>query len=418
MRALQQHRLLILALLFLSAVPFSTAQAQVEVTSADPASALQGTISLDVTVAGNGFDSTANVKFLVTGTTDPGGITVKSVKVRGSRKLIATIDIAETAVVDKFDIVVELSDGRKGKGTSLFTVQKKGNGDPCLLPGLDFPAFTYWKSSGNGQAIYVADSTGVCSRMITTVKGAAGGATFAYPVDAEKGRLVWADAGIVGVDFTIDSTTNDINVGNVVRYSDIPTGTFTLSRDGQTLYLATDCRTLARLSLDGSGVMTPILSIEGLKCLSNLSVNGDESLLFADLSDSSATVTYSLVRIPLTPPGSYEVVAQNPSGTSYEFTPAADPSSNLIAYREWLLTDGTYCDLLVIKDGTTGIELSYGQPAHGLKPTWLNGMVLADGRALARRRDDSCRYTGTIMQLDPISGEQVLLLDGYDPDGK
>ena len=43
--------------------------AQVTVTAADPSSAVQGTVSLDVTVTGSGFNSTASVKFLVTGTT-------------------------------------------------------------------------------------------------------------------------------------------------------------------------------------------------------------------------------------------------------------------------------------------------------------------------------------------------------------
>ena len=77
---------------------------------------MQGTVSLDVTVTGNGFNSSAQVKFLVTGTADPGGITVKKVTVKGSKKLIATIDVADTAVVNKFDIEVALSNGRKGKG--------------------------------------------------------------------------------------------------------------------------------------------------------------------------------------------------------------------------------------------------------------------------------------------------------------
>ena len=122
-----------LALALFCAIPSTDAQSQVLVTSADPASAPQGTISLDVTVNGNGFDSTAAVNFLVTGTTNPGGITVKKVAVRGSKKLIATIEIAATAVVTNFDIEVQLSGGRKGKGTSLFAVLSKPNSDPCAV---------------------------------------------------------------------------------------------------------------------------------------------------------------------------------------------------------------------------------------------------------------------------------------------
>lgn len=97
----------------------------IQVTAADPSSAPQGTISLDVAVSGNGFDSSAAVTFFVTGTTNPGGVTVKNVRFIGSKKLIATIDVADAAAVAQFDIEVRLSGGRKGKGTTLFAVQAK-----------------------------------------------------------------------------------------------------------------------------------------------------------------------------------------------------------------------------------------------------------------------------------------------------
>ncbi|HSN70757.1 MAG TPA: hypothetical protein VLT59_04580 [Steroidobacteraceae bacterium] len=54
-------------------------------------------MSLDVAISGSAFDSTAQVEFLVTGTTNPGGITVKKVVVRGSKKLIATTDVSDSA---------------------------------------------------------------------------------------------------------------------------------------------------------------------------------------------------------------------------------------------------------------------------------------------------------------------------------
>jgi hypothetical protein len=116
MNTYQESRIAISSLLLLVLVPLGAAQAQVEVTSADPASAEHGTISLDVTVTGSGFDSNANVKFLVTGTTDPGGITVKKVTLHGSKKLIATIDIADTAVVDNFDIEAGSSTFERSQG--------------------------------------------------------------------------------------------------------------------------------------------------------------------------------------------------------------------------------------------------------------------------------------------------------------
>src|SRR5262245_54152915 len=119
--------------LALMPLAFATAQ-QVSVTAADPSSALQGTVSLDVEVTGSGFNNTANVKFFVTGTADTGGITVKKVSVGSAKKLIATIDIADSAVVNKFDIEVALSNGRKGKGTTLFAVQAKGKPQPPAPP--------------------------------------------------------------------------------------------------------------------------------------------------------------------------------------------------------------------------------------------------------------------------------------------
>src|SRR6188508_149600 len=106
MSTLGKNLLSALSLLVLLIALPGFAHAQVQVTSADPPLALQGTLSLDVAVSGSGFDSSAQVKFLVTGTTDPGGITVKKVNVRNSKRLIVTIDVADTAAVAKFDIEV------------------------------------------------------------------------------------------------------------------------------------------------------------------------------------------------------------------------------------------------------------------------------------------------------------------------
>jgi hypothetical protein len=98
---------------------------EVLVTSADPAEALQGTLDLEVTIGGSGFDNSAAVEFLVTGTTDPGGIIVKNVKVRGPKKIIVNVDVLDDAEVADFDIEVQMSGGRGGKGTTLFSVQAK-----------------------------------------------------------------------------------------------------------------------------------------------------------------------------------------------------------------------------------------------------------------------------------------------------
>ncbi len=103
---------------------------EIEVTSADPPSAEQGTINLNVAIKGKGFDHSAKAQFFLTGTTNPGGITVNSTKFVSRTELIANIDVAEDAVIDNFDIMVMASRGRTGKGTELFSVTEKTTGQP------------------------------------------------------------------------------------------------------------------------------------------------------------------------------------------------------------------------------------------------------------------------------------------------
>ena len=103
-----------------------TVQAQqVQVNSADPPSAAQGTINLNVKVKGKGFKNGAKTKFFVTGTTDTGGVTVNSTTFVNSSELTANITVADTATISNFDILVTNSDGRGGKGTELFAVTPK-----------------------------------------------------------------------------------------------------------------------------------------------------------------------------------------------------------------------------------------------------------------------------------------------------
>ena len=106
------------------AVPEASAQT-IQVESAYPGTAEQGTLSLPVTIKGNGFKKGAKAKFYLPDTSDPGGITVSSTRVVDSTQLIATIDVASTAAISGFDIIVENTDGRTGKGTELFSVTAK-----------------------------------------------------------------------------------------------------------------------------------------------------------------------------------------------------------------------------------------------------------------------------------------------------
>lgn len=117
---------LLLAALLVAGLP---ADAQtITVTSAVPAETEQGTLGLVVAIGGAGFDRGSKVAFYVTGTTNPGGVVVKSVKYRNAKSLEATIDVAPDAQVQlKFDVQVQ-SGTRTGKGTELFRVIEKVTG--------------------------------------------------------------------------------------------------------------------------------------------------------------------------------------------------------------------------------------------------------------------------------------------------
>jgi hypothetical protein len=99
------------------------ASAQISVTSATPNAATQGTINLNVTVGGKGFKAGAKAQWFISGTTNPGGVTVNSTAFVNSNTLTANITVSSTAYVGGFDVVVKNTDGRSGKGTELFAVQ-------------------------------------------------------------------------------------------------------------------------------------------------------------------------------------------------------------------------------------------------------------------------------------------------------
>lgn len=131
------------------------ASAQISVTSALPNSATQGTINLDVTVGGKGFKAGATAQWFVSGTTNPGGVTVNSTAFVNSNTLTANITVSSTANVGGFDIVVKNTDGRTGKGTELFAVQSKGT---CSDIPLQLIVTTQTPAqggiSGDGVSIY------------------------------------------------------------------------------------------------------------------------------------------------------------------------------------------------------------------------------------------------------------------------
>jgi len=156
-RILPISALLLLFLTYVGAASYASALT-ITVTSANPNSAPQGAVNLNVTVNGNGFKKGATAKWFVTGTTNPGGVTVNSTAFVSSSQLTASITVAQNAVVSKFDIVVTNADGRTGKGTELFAVTVP---DPAIAFTMDtYRTLMVMNSDGTNQLSVLQEPSG------------------------------------------------------------------------------------------------------------------------------------------------------------------------------------------------------------------------------------------------------------------
>jgi hypothetical protein len=413
-----------------------TAQAQVQVTSADPPSAPQGTLSLDVTVSGSGFDSSAQVEFLVTGTTNPGGITVRKVKVTGPKKLIATVDVTDTAVIDKFDIQVSLSSGRKGKGTSLFAVLAKTN-DPCAAFNLDFPAFTFWRWSGQDKQVYVADAAGQCIRPVLLLTGglsfSGNSPKFSYPVagTSNVGRLAWTVAdnsqvvNLIYV-FTFQVTGTSISGGTLELIHDsypVHTGSVNLSKDGTTVYFALSPNPsnapdwIMAIDADGSNLREVFVDPTDGAHLGSLAPNEDGALIARqDNSDSGSPNKLVKIGASCNNPSCWVVLAESPTGTHGVNFPAASLVDDRLVYS-YNLPGNIGCWLLQVIPDSGGPILNSGQPRYGRDSTWYRDKILTDG-IKAPTRQGRCDATEMITQIDPDTSAETVLVRGFDPDGR
>jgi len=106
----------------------------IQVTSATPSAAPQGSVNLNVSISGSGFDRGAQAQFFITGTANPGGVTVNSTKFVNKQSLTANITIAGSATIANFDVQVT-SGTRTGKGTEMFAVTSKGTPIGCTTSG-------------------------------------------------------------------------------------------------------------------------------------------------------------------------------------------------------------------------------------------------------------------------------------------
>jgi hypothetical protein len=309
--------------------------------------------------------------------------------------------------------------------TQAMAAKPVGGGSTDCSTAVDFPAFAFWRPAGKSIEILVADATGKCVRSVIKTTGIGGTIQFSYPVgdsSNRRGRIAWVAApAVVSVDFTSDALTKQVTVfGRKTIYSG--TGGFiSLSKDGSELYSTrypgSGGPVVDRVLLDATGSATEttpgVLQAPPGSNLQTISVSGKGigTVLFADYKPIAGAATNQLVWILLDSPRFDNVIDADSLGR--EFTPAADtePSSNrVVAYTKFV----GGCDALFTSDLNVGVPVSPDpdQAAYGLKPTWVNGNIVADGRTAA------CDYSGTIMQTNPNTGEQVALTRGYDPDGK
>ena len=192
-------------------IPPSHAQGQIQVNAADPPAAEQGTINLNVKVTGKGFKNGAQAKWFVTGTTNPGGVTVNSTTFVSNTELTANITVADTATIANFDIQVLNADGRGGKGTELFAVTAKGNSaNGCTVQPLPsgislLSSFNYVTSGGEpafgpslGISIKARSMTLNTSQLIVVGVGTSGGVgkLEIFLVDPDTGQVL--DGTVIG----------------------------------------------------------------------------------------------------------------------------------------------------------------------------------------------------------------------------
>lgn len=289
-----------------------------------------------------------------------------------------------------------------------------GTTDPCAATGLIFPAFAYRKQNSNKSwTIFVADSTGKCSRAIVSTPFNPYMMSFSYPIAGsdDRGRVIWRDNGIVGVDFTVSGNSIVLDPRQTI-YQAPACCLMELSRDGQTLYFSRTDTVLATLNLADSGssphdfytfTNTPYGAQRG-------SVNGPQTYLF--IEEFEADSTTKLVRLTLPP--AQVVRTELPTNSNGPFWVAANLDNNdQIAYLEYVA--GTnYCGQLVVTDANGSSPMIISN-RYGKFATWLDGDVLMERQTRGSRGD--CSLTGTISRVT-LGGDETVLTQGTGPNGR
>ena len=467
MKALKKATVFFVALVVLALGPIGFAHAQVKVTSADPAETSQGTISLDVTVNGSGFNTSAAVRFLVAGTADTGGVTVKRVVFKSSKQLIATIDVAANATVNKFDIEVALSDGRKGKGTTLFMV-KAAPTDPCIgAESRGFPSFAFTRQATISGVVtwktILADATGQCEKVATTYSYNTFGSDLSFDYDpaSRSGVIVRVGVGsgttqqAARVSVTFDAggvpAIEASTYVTVLSMSDLPIpqdlltagwfvsqmGSGLISPDGSAILVegmlanATGAQVqafwtcpfdAAALSVDRSGCRVVYQSnydgSMGDYVTGSWGARGDSILLVQAAVSGSGMGLYRLT------PADARLEQLWSQGTLWTFARSALDVSGHERVAIYAPDAVSLCARVLVIDAETcsdndcQVLNGTGHPARSI--AWIpDGRVASEGQT-APNRKGKCSASGSITAFDPIdtTGSTVTLVtDGHSPQG-
>jgi hypothetical protein len=100
---------------------FAKAPASPTVTGATPSYAYQGTVGLNVTINGSGFDRGTKASWYLNGS-PYAKVTVNSTSYVSSSQLVANISVASDAAIDSYDIVVTASTTKQGIGSDCFVI--------------------------------------------------------------------------------------------------------------------------------------------------------------------------------------------------------------------------------------------------------------------------------------------------------
>lgn len=204
----KRRSFLVAVLLFATVLALLPAAAQIQVNSTSPAAAPQGTTNLNVTISGSGFKKGAKAQWFVTGTTNPGGVTVNSTAFNGSSSLTANITIASGATLSGFDVLVANTDGRTGKGTDLFTVTQPGTPIGCSTTG-----------TPNGFSLVTELNPAQANGTALITTGKLGNAIRVRPIDLNGDGLTDSLAA-----FVASGSSRGTNPGTYVFFLDPATG--------------------------------------------------------------------------------------------------------------------------------------------------------------------------------------------------